>query len=81
MELASELLAKLLERQPLSITFPELHLSGAALLESASYQALCQIQAVLRDDSLDDPQCFQKIEEIVLIFEQLGSNCGSRHDF
>lgn len=55
--------------------------SPAELLEQRSYQALCRIQAVLADDSLDDPTCFRKIEELVYIFEEIGSGGGSRHDF
>ena len=36
---------------------------------------------ILDDDSLDDATCFQKIEEIVCVFEEMGFNGGSRHDF
>lgn len=44
-------------------------------------QALKEIRAVLDDPSLEDPECFVRIERIVTIFEGLGSNGGSRHDF
>lgn len=53
----------------------------AALVHDACYQALCKIRAVLDDDTLDDPACFQQIEKIVTIFEDLGSDGGSRHNF
>ena len=43
--------------------------------------ALLQIQHILKDESLNDQECFYKIEEIVRVFERLGSGCGSRHDF
>ncbi|MDD3164847.1 MAG: hypothetical protein PHS97_03220 [Oscillospiraceae bacterium] len=49
--------------------------------DSACYQALLAIKAALNDDTLQDDACFQKIEEIVCIFEALGSNGGARHDF
>ncbi|MBC8528153.1 hypothetical protein H8699_01695 [Christensenellaceae bacterium NSJ-44] len=51
------------------------------LLSDNCYQALVQIKAVLEDDSLNDRECFMKIEKIVSIYEGLGSGCGNRHDF
>ena len=42
MELAVELLAKILERREITVSFPTLDLTAKDLLESASYQALCQ---------------------------------------
>ena len=81
MELATELLSKLLENRQVNVTFPGLRLSAAEILESASYQALCQIHDILCDDTLSDQECFQKIEQIVCVFEGLGSGCGNRHDF
>lgn len=81
LELAAELLAKLLENQAVHISFPELNITPRDLLESASCQALCQIQNILRDGSLSDPECFRQIEEVVRCFETLGSDGGGRHDF
>lgn len=51
------------------------------LMKDAACQALEKIRDVLDDDRLDDPNCFQRIEEIVKIYESIGSNGGSRHDF
>ena len=45
------------------------------------YQALQEIRDIVRDGALDDRECFEKIEEIVCIFEKMGSHGGSRHDF
>ena len=81
LELAIELLAKLLAHRDIHVTFPGLNFSAAEMLEAVSYQALCEIQRIIRDDTLSDAECFQKIEEIVCTFEKLGSNGGSRHDF
>ena len=53
----------------------------AALLEKECYKILMEIKAVLEDDSLDDKDCFEKIENIVSIFENAGIGCGTRHDF
>lgn len=51
------------------------------IVELACYSALEQIKVILEDDTLDDCNCFQRIEEIVRVYEQLGTDCGSRHDF
>ena len=51
------------------------------IVEQESYKALQKIKAVLEDDSLDDPECFMKIERIIRIFEEIGSDGGNRHDF
>lgn len=80
MELGVQLLAKLLENRQINVVFPGLELSAGEILDAASYQALCQIHDILRDDSLSDPDCFLKIEAIVRVFEGLGAGCEGRHD-
>ena len=52
-----------------------------SLLESACYIALDKIKKIIQNNSLKDDECFFKIEEIICILEDLGSNGGSRHDF
>ena len=52
----------------------------AEIVSSECYQALRRIKAIVEDDSLDDSECFQRIEEIICTFESLGSG-SSRHDF
>ena len=42
---------------------------------------LTKIKEILEDRTLQDAECFSQIEEIIYVFENLGSNCGSRHDF
>ena len=44
-------------------------------------QALRKIRDILADDTLDDPACFARIEAIVSLLEDLGIDCGERHDF
>lgn len=51
------------------------------VLLSACYVALEKIREVLSDASIEDDDCFTRIENIVCIYEQLGSECGARHDF
>ena len=45
------------------------------------HKTLTISKAVIHDDSLTDNECFMKIEEIICVFEALGSNGGTRHDF
>ena len=81
MELHQEILAHILQNTTVNISFPELSCDISTLMEQRCYQALQKIQAILRDDRLDDAECFQKIEEIVCVIENLGGGCGTRHDF
>ena len=81
MELYKEILANALRYEDVNITFPNLHIDAAQIIETSCYKALQKIKAVIEDDSLKDDECFMKIEEIVQTFEELGSNGGGRHDF
>lgn len=81
MQLYQEILTSILAKEKIEITFPNLKTNPTEIIESESYQALQKIKAVIMDDSLTDSECFMKIEEIICIFETLGSNCGTRHDF
>ena len=79
MNLYGEILAEALRGRELEVT-----IKGAdvqAVVSGACYRALERIQAILKDDSLTDPECFQRIEAIVRVYEDLGSGAGSRHDF
>ena len=51
-----------------------------ALLRERCVQALTAIRRVL-DTDMPDETCFQKIEEIVRVFEAIGADGGARHDF
>ena len=51
------------------------------LVSDASSGALWKIREILADDTLDDPSCFQRIEAIVKLMEELDICCGNRHDF
>ena len=81
MELYKEILAQTLSKQRMEIRFPDLHMDAAQIVELECYKALQTIKAIIEDDSLEDEACFQKIEDIVCIFEELGSSGGGRHDF
>lgn len=76
MELYDEILLKFLKEEGLARSFdPE------TLIRDKAYDALSKIKRVVEDDTLDDKECFWRIEEIVRIFEEMGSQIESRHDF
>ena len=81
MELYKEILIQVLKNQELSVTFPNLKIDGAEIVEKECYKALRRLKDIIHDDSLSDGECFQKIEEIICCFEELGSSGGMRHDF
>ena len=76
MELWQEMLGGLTEEER-----REFVVQIKALLELRCYRALDEIRTILRDDTLSDSACFEKIEEIVCAMERIGSNGGGRHDF
>lgn len=51
------------------------------LFEKECYKVIERIREIVSDDSLDDKSCFDKIENIVCLFEEMGSDGGGRHDF
>lgn len=81
MDLYQEILTSILEKENIEITFPNLQMSAKEIIEMECYLALQKIKAIIEDDDLEDDECFIKIEEIVRLFEGLGSGGGNRHDF
>lgn len=65
----------------MEVTFPDLCIDPATLVEMQCYRALRKIKHILEDETLADPDCFNKIEEIVNQLESFGSTGGLRHDF
>ena len=80
MELWQNILCSLVQGGKMEICFPQVE-GIEKLLEMRCYQTLLRMKQIIEDDSLDDPTCFLKIEEIVCAFEEIGSDGGSRHDF
>jgi len=78
MELYKDILAKALSQEEMHVTFPDLQLNATEIVEMQCYQTLQKIQAIIRNDDLSDFAC---VEEIVRLFEELGSGGGTRHDF
>ncbi len=80
MELYKEILCNLLRREAVEVRFPDLK-PQHEVIESICYRTLERIKEILQDNTLQDKECFLKIEEIICAFEEIGSNGGSRHDF
>ena len=81
MKLDTELLANYLSQENAQIIFPDLQLNAAQIIEQQCYETLRKIQDILRDDTLTDTECFEQIDRIICVFEQIGIDCGNRHDF
>ena len=75
------MLAKFLENDKTAQIFLNYETSIEQIVKSECYMALEKIQAVVRNDSLSDPECFTRVEEIICALEDIGGNCGSRHDW
>lgn len=80
MELLKDILCYLIENETVEIRFPECKDLHKAV-DSFCYRALRRIKEILEDPALEDEECFAKIEAVVNVFEEMGSGCGSRHDF
>ena len=81
MQLFQEILAQAINDGKLQIVFQCGEQTVSEITERICYQTLAKIKAIIQDDSLSDPECFAKIEEIVCALEEIGVHCGSRHDF
>ena len=80
MDLYKEILVKVLEKEKGKVEISGLELDVAKIVEQKCYQTLLKIKGILSDPRLDDTQCFQKIEAIILTLESIGSGCDFRHD-
>ena len=81
MNLSREILAHYLAQENAEILFPSLQINAEEIIELQCYQTLQKIQKIIQNGQLDDEECFTRIEEIVCAFEDIGVDCGSRHDF
>ena len=81
MELFQEILQTVFEKEEIQVSFPNVSFSAAEIVEGESYRTLQKIKAVIEDDGLEDKECFMKIEKIVCLLEEIGSDGGNRHDF
>ncbi|HIT08872.1 MAG TPA: hypothetical protein IAB55_07300 [Candidatus Merdivicinus faecavium] len=81
MELYKEILSRMLREETVHVVFPDLKIDGEKIVQMGCYQALQKIGDIIRDETLEDEECFLKIEEIIKVLEDYGVECGLRHDF
>ena len=81
MELFQEILQKVFEKEEIQVSFPNVSFSAAEIVEGESYRTQQKIKAVIEDDGLEDKERIMKIEKIVCLLEEIGSDGGNRHDF
>lgn len=81
MELYAEILAHYLSQEKAQIIFPDLRFNTNEIVEQKCYQAICKIKEIIQDETLEDAECFSRIESVICTLEELGSNGGNRHDF
>lgn len=81
MDLYMEILAHALTYGQMQIVFPAQEKDLLEITENVCYQTLQKIKAIIEDDSLEDKECFYKIEEIICAFEDIGCVDLHRHDF
>jgi len=76
MELYEQILCEVIAKE----VVPGLHIDSAKLVEMKCYQTIRKISEIIADETLDDPACFWRIEEIVCALEELGIGCCGCHD-
>ena len=74
------MICALLLESKIEISFPQIQ-NVEALFSNACYRALAEIKQIIEDRSMDDKNCFEAIEKIVRVYECMGSDGGTRHDF
>lgn len=81
MELYRDILCDILESEEFEIMLPKWKMKVDEMIEMKCYQAIEEIKKILEEDTLNDAECFERIEKIIVIFEALGSGIHGRHDF
>ena len=80
MELLRELLFSYLRNENFKIESLE-GLDVERVIENECYKALVGIKEIISNDEIEDKDCFERIEEIVCLLENMGIDLGGRHDF
>ena len=81
MELFEQIMWRYLAGCRIEVSFPDLNVAPERVVEMKCYQALKRIKDIIEDESLEDKECFMKIEEIICALEEIGVDGGNRHDF
>ena len=78
MEILQRMVANMISRGEVTVTLSS---NTVKYLDNRCFEVFERIRKIVADDELDDPECFQRIEQIVCELENIGVDCGSRHDF
>ena len=81
MQLYADMLEKVLKEGNGRFIIPGFKINADRIIKTRCYKALREIKKVLEYYTLEDEDCFKRIEEIVCIYENIGSGGGTRHDF
>ena len=80
MEMIQELFVSFIRSEYSKITVSE-KIDFERIIEKECYKTLKKIKEIIRNEELEDSDCFARIEEIVCLFESMGIDCECRHDF
>lgn len=80
-DLFADILTQAIATGKIQISCSGMDRTIAEVVEGECFRAIQKIKGIIADDTLNDPECFCKIEEIICALEGLGSNGGNRHDF
>ncbi len=80
MELYNEILMNVIYNENVQVSFPDLEIDFNEIIKNKCYDAIVSITEIIKNDKLNDKECFEKIEEIICVLEQTGISCGNRHD-
>ncbi len=80
MELWQQIFCNMLQNEEMEIRFPQAP-DMVDMLNSRCYRLLEKIHYIIKDGCVSDEECFMKIEEILVAFEDMGISGGDRHDF
>lgn len=78
MDMMHEIAANMISRGEITLTLSPEAVAGAQM---RSMEILERIRKIVADETLEDPECFYRIEAILCELEQNGIDCGPRHDF
>ena len=81
MELWQQILWKALEKADGRQYLPGIVIDAQKIVQMECHKTLKKIKEIVEDESLDDPECFRRMEEILVLFDEIGADDGGRHDF
>ncbi|MGN0136342.1 hypothetical protein [Anaerotignum sp.] len=81
MELWSNILCSIIDQKNTECPSKNWDFNPKEIIETECYKALKSIRDILDDMTLDDAECYHKIEKIICLFEAMGSDGCPRHDY